>query len=55
MESTIEIKNRYNNNIIFSHTCEDNSIKLTVETAVKNNNRLAYADLTSADLQGANL
>lgn len=61
---TIEIKN-INGDVLFSHTAEDNTITLTVETAVScgvslaNANLagtcLAVADLEGADLEGADL
>ena len=61
---TIEIKD-VNGVVLFSHTAENNSITLTVETAVScgvslaNANLagtcLAVADLTGADLTGADL
>ena len=51
---TIEIKN-INGVVLFSHTAENNSIKLTVEEAVKKNVSLNGADLDGADLAGANL
>ena len=47
---TIEIKHRITENVLFSHTCEDNTIKITVEQAVKSG-----ADLRVANLYGANL
>ena len=51
---TIEIKN-INGDVLFSHTAENNSIKITVEEAVKKNIRLTLADLEGADLEGADL
>ena len=56
---TIEIKNIYGD-VIFKHTAENNSIKITVEEAVNKNvklNRanLANANLANAYLRGANL
>ena len=51
---TIEIKNIYGD-VIFKHEAENNSIKLTVEEAVKKNVSLNRADLTVADLTGADL
>ena len=51
---TIEINN-INGVVLFSHTAENNSIKLTVEEAVKKNVNLALADLADADLDGADL
>jgi hypothetical protein len=51
----IEIKNRFNSEVIFSHECEDNNIAVTIQEAVKNNVSLRYADLRSADLRSADL
>ena len=56
---TIEIKD-INGVVLFSHTIENNSIKITVEEAVKKNVNLFGADLNrvnfkGADLEGANL
>ena len=51
---TIEIKNIYGD-VLFSHTAENNTVKLTVEEAVKNDINLAGACLSCADLAGANL
>ena len=51
---TIEIKN-IDGVVLFSHTAENNSIKITVEEAVKKNVRLTLADLGYADLDGADL
>ena len=51
---TIEIKNIYGD-VLFSHTAENNSIKITVEEAVKMNVRLTLADLAGADLAWADL
>jgi len=50
----IEIKNR-EMEVIFEHTCIDNTIKNTVEIAVKNKTNLTGAYLVGADLTGANL
>ena len=51
---TIEIKN-VDGVVIFKHEAENNTVKLTVEEAVKNDINLALADLGDADLAGANL
>ena len=51
---TIEIKD-VNGVVLFRHTAENNSIKLTVEEAVKKNVSLNGADLDGADLEGADL
>ena len=51
----IEIKNRFNGKVIFSHECEDNNIAVTVKEAIKNKVSLRYADLSYADLSYADL
>jgi uncharacterized protein YjbI with pentapeptide repeats len=51
----IEIKHRIDGKIIFAHDCENNTIKLTVEAAVKAKVSLAYASLAYARLDGASL
>ena len=51
---TIEIKNIYGD-VIFKHTAENNSIKITVEEAVKKNVNLFGADLNRVNFKGANL
>jgi len=49
----VEIKNRFNGNILFSGEFE--SLRLTVEAAIKTSADLRSADLRSADLRYANL
>ena len=49
-EMKIQIKSRFTSEILFEHDCENNSIKITLEAAVK-----ARADLAGADLARANL
>jgi hypothetical protein len=51
----IEIKNRFTNKVIFSHECENNTIKITVEQAVKVHANLSNANLSNANLSNANL
>jgi uncharacterized protein YjbI with pentapeptide repeats len=51
----IEIKNRFNGEVIFAHEGNDNNIAVTIQEAVKNNVSLRSADLSSADLRSANL
>ena len=51
---TIEIKN-FEGKVLFTHTCENNSIKITLEVAVINRADLYGADLCGANLCGANL
>jgi len=51
----IEIKNRFNSSVVFSHEAENNSIKLTIEMAIKSKADLIGADLSGANLSGADL
>ena len=51
----IEIKNRHTEAVIFSHECENNTMKITVELAVKSNANLENANLENANLYKANL
>ena len=51
---TIEIKD-VNGVVIFSHTAENNTVKITVEEAVKKNVKLNRANLANANLANANL
>jgi hypothetical protein len=46
----IEIKHRFNGSVLFSHDCQENSLRITLEMAVK-----ARANLADAYLAGANL
>ena len=52
--NTIEIKNIYGQ-ILFTHTCENNTIKVTLLEAIKRGANLRGADLSYANLSGANL
>ena len=51
----IEIKNRFNGSVLFSHDCEENSLKITLEMAINASADLISADLSSADLSSADL
>ena len=51
----IQIKYRFTAFVIFEHECENNSMRLTVELALKYRANLSGADLSEADLSGANL
>ena len=53
--TTIEIKHRITGTVLFSHTAEDNTIRLTLQAAVAARAYLAGADLARADLADANL
>lgn len=48
--TTIEIKRWDTEEVIFSHTCENNAERITVEEAVKQKVSLAYADLKCFNL-----
>ena len=52
---TIEIKNRFTNEVIFSHSCENNTIKITAEKAVEVRVNLEDANLDGASLERARL
>jgi uncharacterized protein YjbI with pentapeptide repeats len=51
----IQIKRWDNEQVIFEHEQEGNTIKITVELAVKQGVILSFADLRSANLRSANL
>ena len=51
----IEIKHRWNFNVLFSYECEGNTEKITLEAGIKSGADLSGADLYEADLRGANL
>ena len=51
----IEIKNRFNSTVIYSHECDDNTIKITAINAILNGISLSDADLSDADLRYADL
>ena len=54
MRKTIKIKST-SGDVLYEHTCEDNSVKKTVEEAVRDKVLLSGADLSGADLCDANL
>jgi hypothetical protein len=51
----IEIKSWLTKEVIWSHECEGNTIKLTVEAAVRAGVSLNYANLNNANLNNAEL
>ena len=53
--STIVIKHYYTGKVLFAHTCEGNTQRVTVERAVSQDVSLRYADLSGFDLSNANL
>ena len=52
---TIEIKSIFESSVIFSHRCENNTTKTTVEAAVRSGADLREASLEGADLSWADL
>ena len=51
----IQIKSRFSAEVLFEHDCENNSIQLTLELAIKSGANLSDADLSRADLSRADL
>ena len=51
----IEIKSRLNGKLLFAHEAENNTLKITLEAAVKAGASLAGAYLARASLDGASL
>jgi hypothetical protein len=51
----LEIKNRWTGSVLFRHEKENNTLKDTVEQAIKEGADLGGADLEGANLGGANL
>jgi len=51
----IEIKDRYTGEVLFSHECENNTVKITLIKANLSNADLRSANLRSANLSNANL
>ena len=51
----IQIKSRLSAEVLFEHDCENNSIRLTLELAIKSRADLSGACLSSADLSSADL
>ena len=51
----IEIKNSFNNSVLFSHDVEENTLRITLLMALKAGANLYGADLRGANLRGANL
>ena len=51
----IQIKSRFNAAVLFEHDCENNSIRITLELAIKSGANLSHADLSGANLSCANL
>ena len=55
MEKTIAIKRWDNGNLIFSYTCENNSLTKTLEEAVRKNVDLSFVNLACTVLSDVNL
>ena len=51
----IEIKNRFNGDVIYSYECKDNTLKITCVKAVLDKISLRGANLRDANLYGADL
>ena len=51
----IEIKNRFNGDVIYSYECKNNTLKITCVKAVLDKISLRDAYLSGADLRGADL
>ena len=51
----IQIKSRFTSAVLFEHDTENNSIRFTLELAIKSGANLSGANLSGADLSGANL
>ena len=51
----IQIKSRFTAAVLFEHDCENNSIRITLELAIKSGANLSGADLSRADLSRADL
>ena len=51
----IEIKNRFTGSVLFEYETENNTIKKTLEEAIKEKTNLSDADLRNANLWNANL
>ena len=51
----IEIKNRFNDSVLFAHECKENTLKITLGMALKDSANLCDANLHGANLYGANL
>ena len=51
----IQIKSRFGAAVLFEHNAENNSVRLTLELAIKSGAYLSRAELSGANLSGANL
>jgi uncharacterized protein YjbI with pentapeptide repeats len=55
MNMKIAISNRFTGELIFEHECENNTMKKTLEEAVRQQVKIIYADFSGIDLRNANL
>ncbi|KAF3997510.1 pentapeptide repeat-containing protein [Glaciimonas immobilis] len=51
----IEIKHRWNGTVLFSHECEENTMKITLAMAINAQANLSGSNLRDSDLRGSNL
>ena len=51
----IQIKSSFTAAVLFEHDTENNSIRMTLELAIKSGANLSYANLSRANLRGADL
>ena len=51
----IQIKSRFTAAVLFEHDTENNSVRMTLELAIKSGANLSGADLSRANLSGADL
>jgi len=51
----IQIKNRWNGSVLFSHEAEENSMKITLSMAIKARANLSGSDLSDSNLSGSDL
>ena len=54
-EMNIQIKSRFTGTVLFEHDCEGNSVRLTLELAIKSGADLSGAYLSGAYMSGADL
>ena len=51
----IEIKNKWTGEVIFAHDCDNNSVRVTVQAAIRAKVNLRGSDLRNSDLRGSDL
>ena len=55
MKLKIQIKNRFTGSVMFEFESENNSMKKTLEAAIKNGSDLSNSNLRNSDLRNSNL